>query len=263
MKSPKPCISCGLSVPFDEKDNLETVLVNAILSVRSSVAVASAHAAARLILPRPNKLYQGPKLCLPCVTMICNLQPTPLDSKKPKKNIGPAHAERPAHFWCGTCTTLQYNWPSSKNYRRSKRNASYYECRACNGVRLRNEKLMKDFFKFVNPGAIESAVHLVAYRQELRSCGVQACTEIIRVVDHRTGALYCGEHFKAIDAAILAPAEPRPLGLLDLANTASQIDTNVFECPDIFSPYPLSANPGETYEELDLLFTSWHQFNSL
>lgn len=121
---------------------------------------------------------------------------------------------------------------------------------------------MRDFFKLINPLAIESVPYLVAYRQELRICGAKQCAETARVIDHRNGAIYCEDHFKQIDSEILAPTESNSVNLDDLANTVTQIDSNVLECTDVFYPYPLSANPVETYEELDLLFTSWHQFNS-
>jgi len=256
-RSPSPCVSCNMIVNFDHT-SLEKKLIDTIRTASPSVSLNSAHAAAQLLLPTEKKFYQGPRVCLSCLALICSLAPC-----KPAKTypIHPRETSRPKHFWCGTCDVLQYNWPLSKGFRLSLKDPTRYECRSCNGVHTRNRKLLVKLFELINPDAVGSAKQFVAYRQEHRICSTLNCRQVAQVIDHRTSNPYCLEHFKSIDSSISPPpAIVAPLGLLELADEACKANPSI-ECSNIFSPFPSGVDNDATYARLDSLFnTSWDLF---
>jgi hypothetical protein len=252
----RPCISCYLVADVNP-NTLEQSLVDTISEAAPSVSLDTARAAAKVLLPPQKKFYQGSRLCIDCIKMVCTLAPCKPTIAKP---FHPPKTERPKQYWCGTCGVLQYNWPASKGFRLSLKNPAKYECRACNGVHSRHKKLLVKFFQLVNPEAIGAAKQFVAYHQEHRICSTLNCRETAQVFDHATKNPYCLEHFRLIDAAVTAPTVDAAIGLLDLANEACKLEYPI-ECSNIFSPFPTGVDNNATFDCLNNVFiTSWDLF---
>lgn len=210
-----------------------------------------------LLVPAERKTANGPRLCLNCLGLVCTVAP-PTEPRK-RKIYGNSQS-RPQHFWCGTCDVMQYNWPSTKAFRVSMRSPGAYECRACNAAHARAKTILKKLFKLVNPNALVTLNDFVGYHVETRVCHVTGCRELTKVFDHNTNKPWCLNHFKVVDPSVTPPVVQQTLGLVELADAASNYQEPI-ECPDIFSPYPLSVDPVCVLSELDSLFTSsWDLF---
>jgi hypothetical protein len=252
----KLCISCQMPAHLPDIDYAEAIAAT-VRQNRPNLSDRIVNAVTLLLVPADKKTANGQRLCLNCLGLICNVAPVTV---KRKRKIYGNSQSRPQHFWCGTCDVMQYNWPSSKSFRVSVRSPGMYECRACNAAHARAKTTLKKLFKLVNPLAVNAINDFVGYHIETRVCHVTACRELTQVFDHRTGTPWCLNHFKVVDASISRPIAQQTPGLAELADAASNYQEPI-ECPDIFSPYPLSVDPACVLGELDNLFTtSWDLF---